>query len=114
MFKVEEIQKKIRWVFKENPSHFFKKNATTNTWDEYENNQLANTFQIQTYDSNKIILYSHNLGQYVELSDNKAKIVFGTIDYLDENAEDNPGYFVVFTENDRKLFSSQLNMIQKI
>lgn len=47
-------------------------------------------------------MYSEDSNQHVELSDKKVRIVFGSIESLDENGEDSPGYWVVLVGNDRK------------
>lgn len=79
------MERKIRWDNNDDKDHYFNKNLTTNNWDEIENNKIIDTFQIQTYDSNKIVLYSEISSQYVELSYHLARKAFLRIEYLDNN-----------------------------
>ena len=103
MFKVTEIEKKIRWVYGDNEKHYYKKNTTTNTWDEYENSQeIKNTFIIRTYYLNKILLKHQTDDIYVELSDNQASIVFSSLEALDNNNDKYAGYWVILTGDERK------------
>lgn len=99
-----EIEKKIRWVYEDNENHYYRKNTTTNNWDEFENGKMIDSFKIQTYVSNKIILFINNEEQtrHVELSDNEARTVYGSIDALDQNSEKYVGYSVILTGDERK------------
>lgn len=81
------------------------KNPATNLWDEIEDNQLIESFELQTYDSNSLVLYSEFSGQYVELKDGQSKSVFGEIEYLDisETGDESIGYWMITDRVDRKI-----------
>lgn len=103
VLKVTQMEKILKWVFKTNPKHFFKIKSSTNTWDEIKNNEIDRSFKFQTYISDKIILHNEELNQYVELSDRKARIVLGSIEYLDyDYAEEYLGNWVLLDGNERK------------
>ena len=51
-----------------------------------------NTFELKTYDSNSLILYSDQTNQYLELSFENAKLAFGEIENLDGVTSDDGGW----------------------
>ena len=85
-----------------NNKHYFTRNETTNEWSEIMERRSSgktvkitlDTFKLKTFDSNSLILYSDASGQYLELSDDKAKFTFGEIESLDRVVDFYTGYWM--------------------
>lgn len=113
-FQVNQLEKYRKWVYSDNRKHYYKKSTVnTNIWEEIEDDETTNvvdTFELKTYDSNSLVLYSSQTFQYLELSYDKAKLSFGEIENLDDiNAEQvNRGYWDE-SEIDRNISSCLLN-----
>lgn len=96
-----EMEKKTKWVYGDDKNHYYEKNLKTQIWNEILNNEIIASFQIQTYNLNKIILKNLNEAVYVELGDKQAMVAFEPIDNLDSD-DKNDGFWDIITYGKRK------------
>lgn len=96
IIKEIEMEKKTKWIYGDDENHYYEKNLITKIWNEILNNKIINSFQIHTYNLDKIILKNQNDAVYVELGDTQAIIVFEPIENLDSD-DKSDGYWEIIT-----------------
>lgn len=84
------MKAKTKWVFDNNPNHYYEKNSTMTEyfvdWDERDGENWTNGSKFVSYESQNVILYKmdNETRVNIELNDDKVKIANGKIESLDD------------------------------